>query len=126
MYVNLLKSHLFTKHIAIQSSLSDQLTFHSFFFFFFSGFKSKQLKSSSVEKRLYTHLTVPAFVLYNSLSLATRMCVSMSHISALCVHINLHTTYTYAHVCICVVHLYVMRVCVCVYVCVRVCHSKYI
>lgn len=40
----------------------------------------------------------------------------MSHISALCVHINMHTTYTYAHVCMCVVHLYayhVMSVCVC-------------
>lgn len=38
------------------------------------------------------------------------MCVSMSHISALCVHIIMHTIYMYAHVCKCVVHLYAYHV----------------
>lgn len=37
------------------------------------------------KKAVYTSNS-PCICLYNSLSLATRMCVSMSHISALCAH----------------------------------------
>lgn len=54
------------------------------------------------KKAVYTSNS-PCICLYNSLSLATRMCVSMSHISPLCVHINMHTMYMYAHV-LCVLH----------------------
>lgn len=47
------------------------------------------------------------------------MCVSMSHISALCVHINMHTMYMYACVYMCVTLICIP--CKCVYVCVCVC-----
>lgn len=50
------------------------------------------------------------------------MCVSMSHISALCVHVNMHTMYMYACVYMCITLICIPCKCVCV----CVCYSKYI
>lgn len=113
---SVLKSPLFTKHIAIQSSLWD------FSFLFFSGFKSKQLKSSSVEKKAVYTSNSPCICLYNSLSLATRMCVSMSHISAWCVCTIICIPCICTHMCVYVYYINMHTMCVCYskYICIPV------